>query len=60
MIQLRQISKGNPKDDMIELGKILNFLDKENIKYDLEPPRTFVKWETIGSNTYLRTKSQEE
>ena len=53
VIQIRQIMKGNDEDDNIELIKVINFLDEEKIEYDLEPPKKFKEWKTVGNKTFL-------
>ena len=38
MIRIQEVIKEHNDKNTEELAKLLNFLDDENIEYDLEPP----------------------
>jgi hypothetical protein len=47
-------NNGNQDEkEMTELALILNFLNEQNIEYDLEPPRKFIGWKKINDNVSI-------
>ena len=61
MIQLKNIIRKKTTNKANEqLAKVINFLCKNKIEFDLEPPRIFVRWQKKGIRTFLITKPYEE
>jgi len=58
MIQIKQLLKENKITDETntELGKVINFMEENEIEYDLEPDELIIGEETIGNTTYIKTR----